>query len=176
MPKDVVTATISDQRILTEDSDQARELYAKSTFGTIQKGKVLLSSLEALYLVEKEKLIVTNTRGKEIPFEKLFDRLKRKKEDFAVQFRVFSDLRSRGYIVKTALKFGAEFRVYDKGIKPGKGHARWIVFPVPESRRFSWFEFSAKNRVAHSTRKKLLIGVVDAEDDVTYYEIKWIRP
>ena len=85
-------------------------------------------------------------------------------------------MRDRGYIVKTALKFGADFRIYDRGVKPGEDHAKWIVYPVHESESLTWYEFAAKNRVAHSTKKKLLIGIVDDEGDVTYYEIKWIRP
>ena len=75
-----------------------------------------------------------------------------------------------------ALKFGAEFRVYNKGVKPGEDHARWVVFPVHEGSTLTWYEFAAKNRVAHSTRKRLMIGIVDEEGDVTYYEIAWKRP
>ncbi len=39
-------------------------------------------------------------------------------------------MRNRGYIIKTALKFGADFRVYDRGVKPGEDHARWIIHRV----------------------------------------------
>ena len=85
-------------------------------------------------------------------------------------------MRNRGYIIKTALKFGADFRVYDRGVKPGEDHAKWIVYPVHEASVFTWHEFSAKNRVAHSTKKRLLLGVVDDENDVTYYEVRWMRP
>ena len=85
-------------------------------------------------------------------------------------------MRRRGFIVKTALKFGADFRIYDKGKRPGKAHAKWIVFVEHESKKLSWHEFSAKNRVAHSTKKKLLIAIVDEESDISYYEVSWIRP
>ena len=89
---------------------------------------------------------------------------------------MFRDLREKGYVVKTALKFGADFRVYEKGIKPGQDHAKWVVYPVHESEHLTWHEFAAKNRVAHSTKKRLLIGIVDDEEDITYYEIGWKRP
>ena len=85
-------------------------------------------------------------------------------------------MRSRGYVVKTALKFGADFRVYERGTKPGQAHAKWILYPVRESEIMTWYEFAAKNRVAHSTRKNLLLGIVDNESDVTYYEVNWLRP
>ena len=93
-----------------------------------------------------------------------------------IKYPVFKDLRERGYIVKTALKFGADFRVYDKGSRPGVKHAKWIVFAEHESKKFSWSDFSAKNRIAHSTKKNLLIAIMDEEGDITYYEVKWMRP
>lgn len=101
-----------------------------------------------------------------------------KKHDkrFDTKFACFENLRKKGYIVKTALKFGADFRVYEKGIKPGQDHAAWLVFPVKENEAQSWYDFAAKNRVAVSTKKKLLIAIVDDESDVTYYEVNWMRP
>ena len=96
--------------------------------------------------------------------------------NFWVRYQVYKDMRNRGYIVKTALKFGADFRVYDRGIKPGEDHARWIVYPVHEASVLTWYEFAAKNRVAHSTKKRLMLGIVDDENDCTYYEVRWMRP
>ena len=93
-----------------------------------------------------------------------------------IKYAVFKDLREKGYIVKTALKFGADFRVYPKGVKPGKKHAKWIVFVEHETGKLTWHEFAAKNRVAHSTRKNLLLAIVDEEGDITYYEVRWIKP
>ena len=168
----IVQAEIIEDSIITEDSDPAREFYAKNGFGKINKGKVVLSFFEAAYLIEADKLKI-----KKYPtMEKFIKMASRKQKNFSTNYSVFKDLRSRGYIVKTALKFGAEFRVYDKGIKPGEDHAKWVVYPVNETRSLTWHEFSAKNRVAHSTKKRLLIGIVDSEQDVTYYEIKWMRP
>jgi tRNA-intron endonuclease len=95
---------------------------------------------------------------------------------FKLTYAAYKDLRDRGYVVKTALKFGADFRVYDRGVKPGDDHAKWVVFTVHEGDTMTWHDFAAKNRVAHSTKKRLLIAVVDDEGDVTYYEINWTKP
>ena len=86
------------------------------------------------------------------------------------------DLRKKGYIVKTALKFGADFRVYYKGVFPGQDHAHWIAYAAREYEELKWQDFAAKNRVAHSTNKKLLLCILDEEGDVSYYEVSWIRP
>ncbi|MGM5487576.1 MAG: tRNA-intron lyase [Nanobdellota archaeon] len=167
----------SDAFVNLEGSDPARDLYNKSRFGTILKtGEIQLSLLEALFLLEKEKIVVKDGRGKSYTPERFIKRAKRVEPHFVVRYTVFADLRRRGYIVKTALKFGGDFRVYDKGVKPGEDHAKWVVYPVHEGAVLTWYDFAAKNRVAHSTKKRLLIGLVDDESDVTYYEIAWKRP
>lgn len=170
----MVKATIVGGEIVTEATDAAREFYNQSRYGTITRKKVHLSFLEAVYLVEKKKLVVENARGVALDRDQIVR--KSKEPNFSVRYAVYRNLRERGYIVKTALKFGADFRVYDRGVKPGEDHAKWVVFPVHESSKHTWQEFSAKNRVAHSTKKRLLLGIVDDEMDVTYYEVKWVRP
>ncbi len=172
----VVKATLLKERITTDDSDEARLFYSQSRFGDIKEGRVELSFYEALYLLEKKKLKILDYRKKNIKKEEFIKKAQRKKSDFWTKYCVYKDMRNRGYIVKTALKFGADFRVYDRGIKPGEDHAKWVLFPVHEGDTLTWHEFSSKNRVAHSTKKRLLIGIVDDESDVTYYEIKWTRP
>lgn len=177
MAMEIVSSMLMGEYVLAENSDKARALYDQSRFGAMLKsGRIQLSLLESVYLVQKEKLRVMDKRNRELTEELLVRKASKQDRDFSVRFPVFANLRDRGYIVKTALKFGADFRVYDKGIKPGEDHARWIVFPVHESSQLKWSEFSAKNRVAHSTKKKLLIGVVDDEDDVSYWEINWLKP
>lgn len=171
-----VKAYLYDNFVLTEDSDPARDFYAKSRFGNVSEGKVELSLIEAYYLVQKEKLEILSLSNKLVKDATFLKKALKIEPKFWVRYKVFRDLRDRGYIVKTALKFGADYRVYDRGVKPGEDHAKWIVYPVEESEVLTWYEFSAKNRVAHSTKKRLLLGVVDAEGDVTYWEIRWIRP
>ncbi len=163
--------------VTTENSPQARELYEKSSYGKLlSDGRVRLSLLEAVYLTEKHRLIVLDGRNKTIRLEQLSNRAAKAEHDFWTRYAVFKDFRDRGYVIKTALKFGADFRIYDRGVKPGEQHAKWIVYPVKESAKLTWQDFAAKNRVAHSTKKNLLIAVVDDEGDVSYWEVRWLRP
>ena len=175
--KEPVKAYFSKERVLTESSDNARELYNQSRYGSLlEDGRVQLSLIEALYLLDKKKLIAFDSKDKEINFDTLLKKSQKEEPNFWVRYCVYKDIRNRGYIIKTALKFGADFRIYDRGVKPGEDHAKWVVFPVYEGTTLTWHDFAAKNRVAHSTKKRLLIGILDAENDVTYYEIKWLRP
>ena len=162
--------------VISSNSSEANSLYQKSSFGEPRSGKIQYTLSEALYLIEKSKLEIFNSQGGKIPEKEIIKKFQRIDKKFQIKYSVFRDLREKGYIVKTALKFGADFRVYEKGEKPGEKHAKWIVFVDYESRKISWNEFSARNRVAHSTKKNLLLAIVDEEGDVTYYEVSWIRP
>jgi len=177
MTKQLIQAEFAKERVLTENSDQARDFYNTNRFGVLRSsGRVQLSLAEALYLIEKNKLEVLDGRNQPIPAEKFLKKARKVDPNFWTKYVVFKDLRNRGYITKTALKFGADFRVYSRGVKPGEDHAKWVVFPVHESNAMTWHEFAAKNRVAHSTKKKLMLGVVDDEGDVSYWEVRWLRP
>jgi tRNA-intron endonuclease len=174
--REKVKAIYARERVITESSDEARNFYAKSAYGQmLEGGKVQLSLPEALYLLEKGKLEIKDGK-KKLSVEEFIRKARKAEPNFWIRYCVFKDMRNRGYIIKTALKFGADFRVYDRGIKPGQDHARWIIFPVHEGETLTWYEFAAKNRVAHSTKKRLMMGIVDDEGDVTYYEMKWMRP
>ena len=166
-----------DKVIVTKDYENALELYDKGCFGEIhgvKRKRLEFNLIEALYLLERDKLLVFTSPGsrKPLAFEQFVSKAGKLEDRFWIRYQVYRDIRTRGYIVKTALKFGADFRVYRRGIKPGEDHAKWVLFCVSESEAETWSSFSAKNRVAHSTRKKLLVGCVDAEGDVTYWEIR----
>lgn len=176
-PKTQIKAVLYKDIVTTENSDQSRELYNQSRYGVIiNNGRVQLSLIEVAYLLEKGVIGLVSISNRKIDFEKFVKKAIKLEPNFWTRYCVFKDIRNRGYIIKTALKFGADFRVYDRGIKPGEDHAKWIIYPVQEASALTWYEFSAKNRVAHSTKKRLLIAVLDAENDVTYWEIKWTRP
>jgi len=160
---------------ISSNSVEAFSLHKKSFFGEPFGEKIQYSLPEALFLSEKGKIDILHGR-KKISSKDLMKKAQRADKRIQIKYPVFKDLRERGYIIKTALKFGADFRVYEKGAKPGKKHAKWIVFVDHESKKITWHEFSAKNRVAHSTKKNLLLAIVDEEGAVSYYEVKWVRP
>ena len=171
----MISGNLVEDCVYCDFSDEANELFSKNQLGVHENKKLVLSLIESAYVLDKEKISIKSGR-KTMDFESFFKKASKKEENFRIKYIVFKDMRDRGYIVKTALKFGADFRVYDRGVKPGEDHAIWVVFPVSNSTKFSWSDFAAKTRVAHSTKKRLLIALVDEESDVTYYEIAWKRP
>jgi len=174
-PELIIEGEFSTERVLAQNTQAAITLYDQSRYGELVKGKFQYALVEALHLIERNKMIVKDGK-KQLNFDEFVKKARKVEPKFWIRYCTYSDLRNRGYIVKTALKFGADFRVYDRGIKPGEDHAKWIVYPVHEAETSTWYEFAAKNRVAHSTRKRLLIAIVDEEGSCTYYEIAWKRP
>jgi len=160
---------------VTSNASEAFSLNSQSSLGDRIENKIHYSFVETLYLMKKNKISLYK-EDKKISAEKFMKLAEKKEHNFFARYTAYADLKNRGYTVKTALKFGADFRVYDKGKKPGEEHARWIVFAVYETDKMTWYEFAAKNRVAHSTKKNLLLAIVDAEGDLTYYECQWLRP
>ena len=170
----MITSHLVGDRI-TSNEQEAFTLNERSSLGEKKSGKIEYSAIESLFLVHEEKMSVFSGKNK-LKFDQLIKKLKKQDKKIETKFLVYSDLRKRGYIVKSALKFGAEFRVYDKGAHPGTDHARWILYTSKENDELNWHDFAAKNRVAHSTKKNLLIAVVDDESDISYYQIQWLRP
>ena len=160
---------------VSSNSVEASNLFATSRFGEKSDQKIIYSLFETLYLIQDNKLELFDFKGKKLLEQEAQKKFSRLDKNFPYKYSAFKDLRGKGYIVKTALKFGAEFRIYEKGKKIGEDHSKWICFPVPENQYHTWQDFTAKNRVAHSTKKNLLIAIVDDESDVSYFEVKWTR-
>ncbi|NIA04319.1 MAG: tRNA-intron lyase [Nitrospiraceae bacterium] len=158
-----------------ENSDRSRLLLRKNYGTQNELGNIILSPYEALFLLEQGKIEIYTPSNKILTFSQIIKKFNRKIKDFMIQYIVFKDLRKKGYTLKTALKFGANFRVYEKSKSPDEVHAKWILYVTKETESIKWHEFVAKNRVAHSTRKRVLIAIVDEELNVIYYEIKWVK-
>ena len=171
-----IKASFARERVIAEASQEAKELYNQSRFGELKEDNVQYSLVESLYLLEKKRMEIKGYKNKKIKVEEFIKKAQKVEPNFWVRYCVFKDVRNRGYIIKTALKFGADFRIYERGVKPGEDHAKWIVYPISEADVMTMYEFAAKNRVAHSTKKRLLMAIVDAENDVTFYECNWVRP
>lgn len=167
-------AVLSKNEIIVQGSNYAR-LLLKKGFGEINGEFIYLSSYETLFLLEKNKISLFDRYEKEITAEQFFKAMIRKNPDFPLNYVVFKDLRDKDYVVKAGAKYGALFRVYEKGILPGKEHARWLVIPVKSEGKLVFEDILGKNRIANSTRKSMLLAFVDNDNTVTYLELKWRR-
>jgi len=163
--------------VIGKDFDE----LAGRAYGKVMGKRLELAFVEALYLLEKEKIVLTKN-GKKISFSELMSAGLRLDPRLHEKYVVYSDLRERGLVVKTGFKFGCDFRVYKRGVGVKKGpkgpgeHTKWIVFVVPEDYTCAFQELSRAVRLAHSIRARMLWSIVDNENNVTYYEVLRLKP
>ena len=167
----MIKATLRNKEVTT-NSTKAYTLQKNNHFGEKIQDKVHYSLFEAMYLLETRKIEILE-KDKLLTKEQIENKFSKIDKKFETKYLVYKNLRKKGHIPKTALKFGAEFLVYEKETNPKKAHSKWVVFTDTENNKTSWHDFAAKNRVAHSTKKKLLIAIVDDRKDVLFYEIGW---
>ncbi len=166
-------AEIIGELVIIKDK-KAVALNEKSHYGKFNQDELQISIIEALYLQEKGKINILDKKGRVLSSDEMWELIQDK--GLIYKYMVFRDLRNRGYIVKTGFKYGSEFRLYERGKSPGDGHSDFVVKVVTENQNISVLNFSSYVRVAHGVNKKLLMAVVDDEQDITYYNVEWTRP
>lgn len=178
------TGKISDTKVKVWDDEEAQEVHSEFYYGKMidDESYLELSLVEALHLVDREELEVVED-DEVLEREELFQRFSEKDDEFDHKYATYSDLRERGFIVKTGFKFGTHFRVYPRGVNPYKEgpkeereHTKWIVHAVPEDYTMSFQQMSRAVRLAQNIRAKMLWSVVDSERQVTYYRVDRITP
>ncbi|NPA96861.1 MAG: tRNA-intron lyase [Crenarchaeota archaeon] len=133
----------------------------------------VLSLYEALYLCQKGELVPV-IEGRESSCSDLEDYAKRVVPRFEERYAVYRDLRDRGYIVRSGMKFGTDFAVYEIG--PGYEHAPYVVRVVRRGDVLDSVEIVLMGRLSHSVRKRSVLAVVDVERSVVNYLVfKWVR-
>ncbi|MEM5815008.1 MAG: tRNA-intron lyase [Candidatus Aenigmatarchaeota archaeon] len=185
--KKILEGELVDKRVVIWD-DKACDIYFEKGYGKPvpfeNPNRLELDLIEASYLLEKGELKIyvrENDKKRMLSLEEILKIGEERIKDFYSQYMVYSDLRNRGYLVKTGFKFGAHFRVYEKGVKIKRGpkapfeHTKFVVHAVPEEVAFSLPEMSRAVRLAHNIRATFIWAVVDRENDITYYEIKRLK-
>jgi len=165
---------LSGETVIVFDLDKVNELNQRG-FGEKKEKQLYLSLFEALYLLEKGKFSVQDNKENELNEEDLI-KAGSKDKNFLNKLIVFRDLRERGFVVKTGLKFGFDFRVYPRGKKPGQAHTQWVINVKGQEKGFSWSEFARMVRMSLTIRTKLLQAVVDSDKDVSYFEFTRVTP
>jgi tRNA-intron endonuclease, archaea type len=158
---------LSGTKVLVGDGDLKSQLKEKG-FGELEDKVLVLSIIEAAYLVESGKMEVV--KGKDaLSFDEIVALGSAKEEEFYNKYLVYKDLRERGLLVRSGLKFGTDFRLYDRGEGVGKGHSKYLVHVVPEEYTCSFPEMARALRLAKNVNKDMIYAIVDEECDITYY-------
>ncbi len=149
-----------ENRIFTDDF-----IHRCYFYGSLKGDRTVLSILEGAYLVEKGWLEVY--RGKrELSFDDLIEIGRRKDPRFERRFEVYRDLKDRKFVVKTGLKFGSDFRLYES---PKDQHSKYLVTIVDEV-SLNAFEIVRAVRLAQSVKKVLMLVFKDEKNRYVKFE------
>jgi tRNA-intron endonuclease len=179
-PKEKIKAELLKNRVIAQNCNESRQLLKKG-IGTLFNDIIEYSFLETAYLHENEHLIIFNKNAKNISKQELIKLFYKLEKGFREKYAVYKDLFEKGYIVKSGLKFGAPFRVYEQSKfskanqDRNNSHSKWLVFPLDIKKKLDIHDFFGKNRLAHSTKKKVLFAFVDEEGNVSYYQTEWVK-
>lgn len=177
MTQKPVAELLDDNRLVVWDIEQSRLIYNSGFYGKPLGDPrpkqdfdtpLLLDPVEALYLSEhkaikirRENQSISGKRFKQIA-EKTF-------KDFNEKYRVYSDLRDRGYVATPGIKYGSDFAVYENG--PGIDHAPYIVQIIDSGDELTAAEIVKAGRLASTVRKSFVLAIVN--DDIRYLEFNW---
>ncbi|MFB6076561.1 MAG: tRNA-intron lyase [Candidatus Nanohaloarchaea archaeon] len=175
-----VRGTLLENRVRVTDDWTA--IYEDLYYGKKVDGDLELALVEAMHLVDRQELVVERD-GTEMDRDELYEFFTARESEFPQKYITYSDLRDRGYIVKSGFKFGAHFRVYPRGVNPytegpkdQRQHTKWVVHAVTADEDFTFTDVSRAVRLAQNIRAAMLWAVVDSEKEVTYYKVGHVTP
>ncbi|MBP2144117.1 tRNA-intron endonuclease [Methanococcus voltae] len=175
--KKTSSAKLVDDRILVHDRNAISRLNEKR-YGELHDNFLSLSLVEGLYLTYKEWIVVAKGNKREgyttIDFEELFEIVNEINPKLCSKYLVYKDLRTRGYTVRTGLKYGSDFRLYERN-NIDEIHSKYLVKVFTEEMPCELSEMTGFVRVAHSVKKQLIVAIVDADGSVVYYNMGYLR-
>ncbi len=167
-------AKLEENNVILLDPEAIRELYEDGFYGKLSGEKLELHLIEAAALLERGKIEVSDGK-KNLDLNDLFDICRSADENFYARYAVYKDMRERGLPVRIGFK-GSDFRVYERGIKPGKEEdVKWIIFVSSEDRVCSLEQLGKAIKLGQNIRAEALWAVVDDDGDVTYYIIRGLK-
>jgi tRNA-intron endonuclease len=138
-------------------------------FGDLRSGKLFLTSYESFYLIEKQRIQVSDKKTeKRLTLRDVVKRVSVGKPEIWIKYLVYRDLRDRGYIVRESDR-NFDFDIY------GKGPLRRLISIVYEGGEASLRKLEILLAYAEKEKKELILAVVDRRTDIVYYTLSSLQ-
>jgi tRNA-intron endonuclease, archaea type len=139
-------------------------------FGTTEDEVFTLSFFEALYLLDKDLLEVQDENKKPVDFQRLLRCYEAVDENAWVNYLVYRDLRSRGYVVREGFGAGIDFRIYERGAF-GKDTAQYLILSIQEGKPLPIQGLVNAVQQCQSQKKELILAVMNRRGEAVHYSI-----
>ncbi len=168
MERKPLKGILKDDGILIPSTEDIEGLISRG-YGVEAEGGLMLELYEALYLLSRNIIEVTNRDGETVTFQDVLDRFRELDENAWVRYIIYRDLRSRGYVVREGFG-GVDFRVYERG-RYGEGTAKYMVIGVREGKPLRVEELAKTLNNIQSLKKILILAVLNRRGEVVYYSL-----
>jgi len=157
--------------VVTVSSPQGIEEFSFKGYGVDEDGKLQLTFYEALFLLGKGAIEVTDEETKKkMGFQGLLKRFQSVDKDAWVRYLIYRDLRGRGYVAREGFGLGIDFRVYERG-DYGRGTAKHLIFGIQEGQPVTIEKLARTQRHVQNLKKNLILAVINRRGEIVYYSL-----
>jgi tRNA-intron endonuclease len=153
---------------ITEQSSV--DALSQRGYGTAENKVFTLAFYEALYLADKNMLEVKDEKGRKMNFQSLLRCYEKVDENAWVNYLVYRDLRSRGYVAREGFGAAIDFRVYERGAY-GKDTAPYLVMSTQEGTPVPIQDLTNAMMQCQSQKKELILAVMNRRGEIVYYSV-----
>jgi tRNA-intron endonuclease len=172
--KDAVVAPVEasvKETDVTVSSPEGIEEFSLKGYGVEEDGKLQLTFYEALFLLGKGAITVTDKETKKkMGFQDLLKRFQQVDKDAWVRYLIYRDLRGRGYVAREGFGLGIDFRVYERG-DYGRGTAKHLIFGIQEGQPVTIEKLARTQRHVQNLKKNLILAVINRRGEIVYYSL-----
>jgi tRNA-intron endonuclease len=173
-PKDAVVVPVEASlkgTVVTVSSPEGIQELSSKGYGVDEDGKLRLTFYEALFLLGKGAITVTDEEtGKKLTFQTLLKRFQQVDKDAWVRYLIYRDLRGRGYVAREGFGLGIDFRVYERG-DYGRETAKHLIFGIQEGQPVTVGTLARTQRYVQNLKKNLILAVINRRGEIVYYSL-----
>ena len=172
-PEFRTTGALTEKGVQIVDQSSIDALSSRG-YGTLEGKVFTLAFFEALYLQDKAMLEVKDKNGDPVDFQTLLHCYEAQNQNAWVNYLVYRDLRSRGYVVREGFGGGIDFRIYERGAY-GKDTAPYLILVTQEGKPMPINELANALQQCQSQKKELILAVTNRRGEIVHYSVGELR-
>lgn len=160
---------LADKGVIVTEQGNIDALSSRG-YGVLENKTFTLSFYESLYLLEKGLLEVRDKKGLTLDFQTLLHKYDENNENAWVNYLVYRDLRSRGYVVREGFGASIDFRIYERG-SYGKDTAPYLILGIQEGKPLPINDLVSILQQCQSQKKELILAVMNRRGEIVHYSV-----
>jgi tRNA-intron endonuclease, archaea type len=172
-PEFRTSGILAEKGVLISEQSSIDALSSRG-YGTLESKVFTIAFFEALYLQDKSMLEVKNDKGETVDFQTLLHCYETQNQNAWVNYLVYRDLRSRGYVVREGFGGGIDFRIYERG-SYGKDTAPYLILVTQEGKPLPINNLANALQQCQSQKKELILAVMNRRGEIVHYSVGEMR-